>query len=163
MLHFLPHHSVHSLYLFSTFILTTQVNNLYHDFSCTIKTIPAPFCLRFLKIVDLTKLLLLFIQNLQPRCGDIEENPGPKYSSLTFFHWNLNALTAHDCTKISLLQAYITQQNCDIIRLTETFLISSIQSDNNTLTIDGHNLIKSDRRSDSKKVGFESTIGRIFL
>ena len=117
MLHFLPHHSVSSLYLFLTFILTTQVNNLYYDFSCTIKTIPASFRLRFLKIIDLTRLLLFFIQNLQSRCGDTEGNPGPKYSSLTFVHWNLNTLTAHDSTKISLLQAYITQHNCDIIRL----------------------------------------------
>ena len=101
MLHFLPHHFVYSLYLFLTFIVTTQVNNLYHDFSCTIKKIPASFRLRFLKIVDLTKLLFFFIQNLQSRCGDIEESPGPKYSSLTPFYWNLNALTAHDSTKIS--------------------------------------------------------------
>ena len=107
--------------------------------------------------------MFFFIQNLQSRCGDIEENPGPKYSSLTSFYWNLNALTAHDSTKISQLQAYIFQHSCDIIRLIETFLISSIKIDNNTLTIDGYNLIKSDHRSDSKKEGFVSTIKSIFL
>ena len=82
---------------------------------------------------------------------DIEENPGPKYSSLTFCHWNLNGLTAHDSTKISLLQAYITQHNYDIICLTETFLNSSILSDDNRITIDEYNLIRSDHQSDSKK------------
>ena len=86
-----------------------------------IKNIPASFRLRFLKIADITVFLLFFIQNLLPCCGDIEENPGPKYSSPTFCHWNLNRLTAHDSTKISLLQVYITQHNYDIICLTETF------------------------------------------
>ena len=81
---------------------------------------------------------------------DIEENPGPKYSSLTFCHWNLNGFTAHDSTKISLLQAYITQHNYDIICLTET---STIPSADNRITIDGYNLIRSDHPSDSKKGG----------
>ena len=86
-----------------------------------IKNIPASFRLCFLKIADITVFLLFFIQNLLSCCGDIEENPGTKYSSLTFCHWNLNGLTAHDSTKISLLQVYITQHNYDIICLTETF------------------------------------------
>ena len=51
-----------------------------------IKNIPASFRLRFLKIADITVFLLFFIQNLLPCCGDIEENPGPKYSSPTFCH-----------------------------------------------------------------------------
>ena len=63
MIHFLLHHTVYSLNFFFTFILITQVNNLYHDFSRTIKNIPASFCLRFLKIADLTVFLLFFIQN----------------------------------------------------------------------------------------------------
>ena len=114
-----------------------------------IKNIPASFRLCFLKIADITVFLLFFIQNLLPCCGDIEENPGPKYSSPTFCHWNLNRLTAHDSTKISLLQVYITQHNYDIICLTETFLNSSIPSDDNRITIDGYNLIRSDHPSDS--------------
>ena len=43
---------VYSLYLFLTFILITQV-----------KSIPPSFHLGFLKIADLTLLLLFFIQN----------------------------------------------------------------------------------------------------
>ena len=118
MLQFLLHHTVHSLYLFLTFILIKQINNLYQVSSRLIKIIPASFHLRFLNIADITVFLLFFIQNLPCCCGDIEENPGPKYLSLTFCHWNLNGLTAHDSTKISLLQAYITQRNYDIICLT---------------------------------------------
>ena len=117
------------------------------------KIIPPSFRLRFLKISDITVFLLFFIQNLLSCCGDIEENPGPKYSSLTFCHWNLNKLTAYDSTKISLLQAYITQHNYDIICLTETFLNSSILSDDNSIKIDGYNLIRSDHPSDSKNGG----------
>ena len=97
--------------------------------------------------------MLFFIQNLPSCCGGIEENPGPQYSPLTFCHWNLNGLTAHDSTKISLLQAYITQHNYDIICLTETFLNCSILSDDNRIKIDGYNLIRSDHPSDSKKGG----------
>lgn len=97
--------------------------------------------------------MLLFIQNLLSCCGDIEENPGLKFSYLTFCHWSLNGLTAHDSIKISLLEAYITQHNYDIICLSETFLNSSISSDDNRISIDGYNLRRSDHPSDSKKGG----------
>ena len=75
------------------------------------------------------------------QCGVIEVNPGPKYSSLTFCHWNLNGLTTNDNIKISLLQAYVTQYNRDIICLSETFLNFSIQNDDDRIKIDGYNLI----------------------
>ena len=97
--------------------------------------------------------LSLSVSNSLMQCGDTEANPGPKYSSLTFCHWNLNGLTAHDNIKISLLQAYVTQYNCDIICLSETFLNSSIQNDDDRIKIDGYNLIRSDHPSDSKKGG----------
>ena len=136
MLHFLLHHTVYSFYLFLTLILTTQVNNLYYDFSHTInKKNSSIFLSTFPQIADLPKFLLFFIQNLLSCSDNIEENPEPKYSSPTFCYWNLNGLTAHDSTKISLIQAYITQYNYEIIRVTETFLNSSIQSDTNILMI----------------------------
>ena len=153
MLQFLLHRTVYSSYLLLTFILIKQVNNLYQVSSHLIKIISASFCLCFLKIADITVFLLFFIQNLLSCCGDNEENHGPKYSSLTFCHWNLNRLTAHDTTKISLLQAYITQHNYDIIFLTETFLNSSILSDDNRIKIDRYSLIRSDHPSDLKKGG----------
>ena len=81
MLQFLFHHTLYSLYLFLTFILIKQVHNLYQVSSHIIK-IPASFRLRFLKIADITVFLLFFIQNFLSCYGDIEENPGPKYSSL---------------------------------------------------------------------------------
>ena len=36
------------------------------------------------KIAEITLFLGLCIPSLLFRCGDIEKNPGPKYSSLTF-------------------------------------------------------------------------------
>ena len=52
-----------------------------------------------------------------------------------------------------MIQAYITDQNCDIVCLSETFLNSSIQNDDHKLKIDGYNLIRSDHPSDPKKSG----------
>ena len=135
---------MYTLYLYSwkNEILIMQLNNLYHDFSRTIKNIPASFRLSFLKIADLTVFLLFSIWKLLSHRGDIEENPGHKYSLLTFCHWNLNGLTAHDSTEISLLQAYISKHNHDIICLAETFLNSSIQSDDDRITTYGYDLFK---------------------
>ena len=105
------------------------------------------------KNIKIMAFLFLCILNLIIQCGDIETNPGPKYSSLKFCHWNLNGMTAHDSVKISLLEAYITQHNYDMICLSETFLNSSIQSDDDKIKIDGYNLIRSDHPSDSKRGG----------
>ena len=66
------------------------------------------------KLPKMTKIaifLFLCLPDLLFRCGDIETNPGPKYYSFAFCHWNLNGLTAHASMKILLLQAYITQHN----------------------------------------------------
>ena len=61
----------------------------------------------FFKIYSLSVLIL-------------RKNTGPKHSSLRFCLWNVNGLTAHDCIKITLIQAYITDQNFDIVCLSET-------------------------------------------
>ena len=42
---------------------------------------------------------------------------------------------------MSLPQAYVTQHNCDIICLSETFLNSSIQNDDDRIKIDGYSFI----------------------
>ena len=73
------------------------------------------------------------------------------HSHLSFCHSNLNDLTAHDNIKILLLQSYVTRHNCDIIWLSETFLNSSIQTDDKKIKIDGYNSIRTDHPSDSKK------------
>ena len=74
-------------------------------------------------------------------------------SPLTFCHWNLNGLTAHNSIKISLLQAYITQHNYDIICLLETFPNPANETNNDRISIAGYNLIKVDYPSDSIRGG----------
>ena len=104
-------------------------------------------------MVKVIILVSLCLPNLLLCCGDGEKNPSPKYSSLNFCHWNLNGLTANDSIKISLLQAYIIQNNYDVICLSETFLNSSIQTTDDRISIDGYNLIRADHPSDSKRGG----------
>ena len=105
------------------------------------------------KIAKITLLLGLCIPIPLCCCGDIEKISGPKYSPLTFCHWNLNGLTAHYSIKISLLQAYVTQHNCDIICLSKTFPNYSIESRDTRVLIDGYNFIRSAYPSDSKRGG----------
>ena len=61
-------------------------------------------------------------------CGDIESNSGPNIPSnlaLSFCHWNLNGIAAHNYIKISLLQAYNAVYKYDVLCISETFLNSS--------------------------------------
>ena len=70
------------------------------------------FCLLtdVLEVVDIEICFLPCIKILLYCCGDIEINPDSKQSSQTFFHWNLNAIAAHEFIIFSLLQGYITKQ-----------------------------------------------------
>ena len=86
---------------------------------------------------DAEILFLVYIKLLLYCCGDIEINPGHKKSSLTFPHWRLNGIAAHVFVKISLIQLYITECNIDIICLSETFLNSSHNKENDRLKIEG--------------------------
>ena len=70
---------------------------------------------------------------------------------LTYCSWNLNGLKANDSIQISLLQAYITHHNYNIVFLWEAFLNCSIQTNDRNISIDGYNLI-ADHSSDSKRV-----------
>ena len=79
---------------------STQPNHPQCVLNCIIKTIPISQSLRLLKIANLILFsVFAFFPNLLSQCGDIEKNPGFQYSSLSFSHWNLNGLTAHDCIK----------------------------------------------------------------
>ena len=104
-------------------------------------------------MVKVILLLSLYLSNLLLCCYDIENNPGPKYSSLKFCQWNLNNLTAHDSIKTSLLQANIIQNNYDLMCLPETLLNFSVQSNEDRISIDGYNLIQTDHPSNMKRGG----------
>ena len=69
------------------------------------------------------KYLLLLLS------GDVEINPDPKRSSnIKSCHWNLYGLTAH-FIKVPLVEAFITNNNFDIVCLPEPFLYSTIPND----------------------------------
>ena len=93
-------------------IILLHLNNVHLFFNCILTKNATTHLKLLTKLPKMTKIaifLFLCLPNLLFRCGDIEVNRGPKYSFLTFCHWNLNGLTAHDSIKISLLQAYVTQ------------------------------------------------------
>ena len=59
--------------------------------------------------------------------GDVEENPGSECKSCQSFsicHWNVNSVSAHNFSKVSLLRAYMSIHKFDIICISETFLNS---------------------------------------
>ena len=112
------------------------------------------------KMAKIAIFLFLCLPNLLFRCSDVEANPHPKYLSLTFCHCNLNGLTAHHSI---LVTSSITQNNDDIIYLLEKLINSSIQTNDDRISIDGYNLIRADHPSDSKKVEFVFIIKSTFL
>ena len=86
--------------------------------------------------------------------GDVELNPGPKSKAaqtLSVCHWNLNSIFAHNFPKLSLLRAYVSVNKFDIIRLSETYLDSSVGDV--SLEISGYYLIRSDHPSNKKRGG----------
>ena len=87
--------------------------------------------------------------------GDVEQNPGPEKekSQITFCHWNLNGLMAHNFIKVSLLHILAVTNNYDIICLTETFLDSTIDNDDDRISIPGYNLLRADHPSNTKRGG----------
>ena len=99
----------------------------------------------------------MWLYSLAIKCtGDVEENPGPKPNSceyLSICHWNLNSISAHNFIKFCLLRAYISINKIDIICLSETYLDSSISSDNENLELPGYNLVRSDNPTNTKRGG----------
>ena len=88
--------------------------------------------------------------------GDVQLNPGPKNKSDVNFsicYWNLNSISAHNYAKVFLLKAYIAVYKFDITCISETYLDTSIISDDGNLEVLGYNLIRSDHPSNSKRGG----------
>ena len=93
-----------------------------------------------------------FVLILLLKHGDIEIDPGPKKKLSKCFsccHWNANSILAHN--KLSLLAAYNSALNYDLICLTETYLNSTV--DPNNLLINGYKLVRADHPDDVKRGG----------
>ena len=84
-------------------------------------------------------LLILFV------CGGFELNPGPKNRNscynLSICHWDLNSITALNFAKVNLLQAYNSIHDFDMICLSESYLHSTVPSDNDNLYIRDYKLV----------------------
>ena len=64
---------------------------------------------------------------------------------------NRNTLpAAHNFSRLSQLKAYISMYKYDFIRLSETYLDSSVP--NSLLEIDRYNLVRADHPNDTKRV-----------
>ena len=98
-----------------------------------------------------------FIMLILLTCADIESNPGPRKCNscynFSICHWNLSSMTAHNFKKINLLEAYNTINKFDVICLSESYLDSSIASDNDNLNIKGYNLYRADHPNNVKRDG----------
>ena len=93
-------------------------------------------------------------KNLLLLSEDIEVNPDLKRSSnLKFCHWNLSGLAAQDFIEVSLIEAFITTSNFDIVCLSETFLDSTIPDDDVNMQISGYSLLKAYHPNNIKRGG----------
>ena len=86
---------------------------------------------------------------------DIEANPGPVgwRSSLSVYHWNLNSIWVEDFSKLSQISAFLNVHQFDIFCLTETFLDSSISSEDPRLAIEGYKIFRRDHPSNLRRGG----------
>ena len=74
-------------------VILRHLDNVHLFFNCKLTKNTTTYLRLLTKLPKMTKiaiLLFLCLPNLIFRCDNIDENPGPKFSSLTFCHWNLN-------------------------------------------------------------------------
>ena len=79
--------------------------------------------------------------------GDVETNLGPE--TLDFCSWNLNSISAHDFLRVSLIDAYNSVYNYDLIGVVETHLDSTVDKDR--LALDGYTFLNSNHRKKFQK------------
>ena len=79
--------------------------------------------------------------------GDVKENSGPTCNLnqwFSIYHWNLNSITAPNYLKTSLLRAYVSLHNLDLVCISKTYLDSTTALDDENLAITGYNLLRPD-------------------
>ena len=78
--------------------------------------------------VSFTNTASSWLTILLIRSGNIHPYPGQTHNQFSFCHLNLNGLMAHDKLKITLLEAYNTVYNYDVIAISESQLRSSVEN-----------------------------------
>ena len=85
--------------------------------------------------------------------SNLIQAPKTNLTSIFLCHWNLNSIAFHNYVKVFLLKGYITVYKFDIISISETYLDTTITSDDGNLKILGYKFIRSDHPSNSKRGG----------
>ena len=67
------------------------------------------------------------------------------------FHWDLNAIYAHNFVKVQLLKAHLAVHKFVIICLSETYLNSSFPFDDGNLDIPSYIMIRVDHPANTKR------------
>ena len=67
--------------------------------------------------------------------------------------WNPNGPAAHDFLKVSLIEAFITTHNFDIICFSETFLDCTVSQHDENIMINWYLLLRADHTSNGKRGG----------
>ena len=145
------------------FILITD-NFAIQVFNLIIPVIAVYSCFKtkFLKISYFLQYCLIlnhFIKlslNLLLKHGEIETNRGPRgkrSQHISFYHWNLDNLPAHNYAKVPFLQAFNALHKFDLICPSETYLDSSISIEEKSRIIDNYKSLRADHPSDTQRKG----------
>ena len=106
--------------------------------------------------VVIVDVMLWYFFRLSEHRGDKKFNPGRKPDSNQSFsicHRNLNSMSAHNYSNISLLIAYRSTHDFDIICLSETYLTSNTDINDGNLKIPGYIMYRVDHPSVVKRGG----------
>ena len=97
---------------------------------------------------------LLTVQRLASlMSGNVHPNPGPLTTSFKFCHWNLNSILASNSIKLSLIEAYNSIHNFDLIALSETYLNSSVNNEDISLEGFSRDIFRNDHPTNAKRGG----------
>ena len=105
--------------------------------------------------VVIVDVMLWYFSRLSEHRGDKKFNPGRKPDSNQSFsicHRNLNSMSAHNYSNISLLIAYRSMHDFDIC-LSETYLTSNTDINDGNLKIPGYIMYRVDHPSVVKRGG----------
>ena len=85
--------------------------------------------------------------------SDIERNPRKNNTSfnLSLCDWNFDSIAVHNFSNPFLLEAYNVQHKFDMICLSQTFLDTSIPTNDERLNMRGYKVIRANNPSDNKK------------
>ena len=112
--------------------------------------------LSFLTIAVSVSVATLVYSFLISLSGNLQLNPSPQNKfdvNFSICDWNLNSIAPHNYPKFLLLKAYIAVYKFHIICISETYLDTSITSDDDNLEILGYKLMRSDIPSNSNRGG----------